>query len=51
MTVDTPAGTQEFRLEFPTPLSNQVGRLVTLMSLLIVAGLVYLGTRGVIRSL
>jgi hypothetical protein len=51
MTVDTPAGTQEFRLEFPTPLSNQVGRLVTLMSLLMVAGLVYLGTRGVIRSL
>jgi hypothetical protein len=51
MTVDTPAGTQEFRLEFPTPLSNQVGRLVTLMSLLMVGGLVYLGTRGVIRSL
>jgi hypothetical protein len=51
MTVDTPAGTQEFRLEFPTPLSNQVGRLVTFMSLLMVGGLVYLGTRGVIRSL
>ena len=51
MTVDIPAGTQEIRLEFPTPLSNQVGRLVTLMSLLMVGGLVYLGTRGVIRSL
>ena len=45
MTIDAPAGTQEIRLEFPTPFSNQVGRLVTLMSLLVVGGLVYVGVR------
>jgi hypothetical protein len=46
MTVDAPAGTQEIQLEFPTPLANQIGRLVTLLSLLAVAWLVYLGMRG-----
>jgi hypothetical protein len=45
MTIDAPAGTQEIRLEFPMPLSNQVGWLVTFSSVLILASLVYVGKR------
>jgi uncharacterized membrane protein YfhO len=41
MTVDAPPGTQEIWLHFPTPFSNQVGRALTLLSLLVVGGLVY----------
>lgn len=39
MTIDAPAGTQEIRLQFPTPFSNQVGRAVTLLTLLAIGWL------------
>jgi hypothetical protein len=45
MTIDAPAGTQEILLEFPTPLSNQVGRVVTLLSFLAIGGLLYRRSR------
>ncbi len=43
MTIDAPAGTEEIRLHFPTPFSNQVGRTVTLLTILMVVGLVIMG--------
>src|ERR1017187_4635781 len=39
MVVDAPPGDGEVRLEFVTPLENQVGRIVTLLTLLILVGL------------
>ena len=45
MTIDAPPGTEEIRLEFPTPFSNKVGRVVTLASLLLVGGLLLRGRR------
>ncbi len=40
MVVDAPPGEQEVRLEFVTPLENQVGRIVTLLTLLMLVGLI-----------
>jgi hypothetical protein len=45
MTIDAPPGTQEIRLEFPTPFSNKVGYALLVMSFLAVGGLVYLSRR------
>ena len=45
MAVDAPPGDQEIRLAFVTPLENQVGRVVTAISLIAVIGLVVLGIR------
>ena len=39
MTVDAPAGTREIQLRFPTPVSNIVGRVITLLSLMLVGAL------------
>ena len=39
LVVDAPPGDGEVRLEFVTPLENQVGRIVTLLTLLILVGL------------
>jgi hypothetical protein len=41
MTIDAPAGTEEIRLEFPTPFSNKVGRIVTILSMLVLGALVF----------
>jgi hypothetical protein len=45
MVVDPPPGDQEIRLAFVTPLENRVGRLVTLATLLVLAGLVVFSAR------
>jgi hypothetical protein len=45
MTIDAPPGTQEIRLHFPTPFSNQVGRALTIVTMLIIGGLLYIGRR------
>jgi hypothetical protein len=45
MTVDAPPGTEDIRLHFPTPFSNQVGRALTLLSFLVVGGLFYWSRR------
>jgi hypothetical protein len=45
MVVDAPAGDQEIRLVFATPLENRVGRMVTLATLLALAGLVVFSGR------
>jgi uncharacterized membrane protein YfhO len=39
MTVDAPPGQREIRLQFVTPLENQVGRLLTLITVLLLAWL------------
>ncbi|HYP15311.1 MAG TPA: hypothetical protein VEQ63_15390, partial [Bryobacteraceae bacterium] len=41
MLIDAPAGTQELRLLFPTPRSNQVGRVVTGLTILLSAALLF----------
>ncbi|MDZ4799422.1 MAG: hypothetical protein SGI92_14760 [Bryobacteraceae bacterium] len=43
MVVDLPPGDHEVRFEFPMPLSNRIGWMVTLMSLSGIAGLFWLG--------
>jgi hypothetical protein len=45
MLIDAPAGTQEIRLQFPTPRANYVGRTVSLISLLIVFALIWRSRR------
>jgi hypothetical protein len=40
MVVDAPPGYGQVRLQFVTPLENQVGRMVTLLTLLILVGLI-----------
>jgi len=45
MVVNAPPGRQEVRLEFVTPLENQIGRIVTLLSLLVLAALAIFGLR------
>jgi hypothetical protein len=45
MAVDPPAGNQEIRLAFVTPLENQVGRVVTILSMIAVALLIVAGIR------
>jgi hypothetical protein len=45
MLIDAPAGTQEVRLEFPTPFANWLGRFVTLLSLIATAALLHYGWR------
>jgi hypothetical protein len=40
MVVDAPPGDGQIRLQFVTPLENQVGRMVTLLTLLILVGLI-----------
>jgi hypothetical protein len=45
MTIDAPSGTEEIRLHFPTPFSNQVGRTLTVLTLFAIGGLVFLGRR------
>ncbi len=40
MVIDAPPGDQEISLAFVTPLENQVGRVVTLLTLLAIAGAV-----------
>jgi hypothetical protein len=43
--IETPPGNHEIRLEFPTPFSNRVGRAVTVLSLIVAAGLISIGIR------
>ena len=45
MVIDAPPGQHEIRLEFPTPFSNIVGRLVTSASLLCVGVLLAVARR------
>ena len=45
MAIDAPPGDQEISLAFVTPLENQVGRVVTILSILVVIGLLVLGWR------
>ena len=43
MTIDAPPGTEEIRLEFPTPFSNVAGRVITAGSMLVVGLLLLRG--------
>ena len=45
MVVDAPPGERELRLEFVTPLENRVGRIVTLITMLLLLSLVVFGVR------
>ena len=45
MVVDAPPGDHDIRLEFPTPLSNIVGRGVTALSVLAAAALIWMSRR------
>lgn len=45
ITIDAPPGTKEIRLHFPTPLSNQIGRALTLLSILAIGALFYASKR------
>jgi hypothetical protein len=45
MVIDTPPGDAEIRLEFVTPLENQIGRIVTLFTVLALIGLFVWGAR------
>jgi uncharacterized membrane protein YfhO len=45
ITVDAPPGTEEIRLHFPTPFSNQAGRALTLLTMIITCGLFYLSRK------
>ena len=40
LVVDAPPGEREVRLEFVTPLENQIGRILTLLTLLVLVGLI-----------
>jgi hypothetical protein len=43
--IEAPPGDHEIRLEFPTPFSHQVGRAVTVLSLIVAVGLISIGIR------
>ena len=45
MLIDTPPGRHDIRLRFQTPLENQIGKAVTLLSLMIVIALIGIGLR------
>jgi hypothetical protein len=45
MTIDPPAGAEEIRLEFPTPVATKLGYAGLLLSFVTIGGLVYLGRR------
>jgi hypothetical protein len=45
MVVDAPPGDGRIRLEFVTPLENRVGRIVTLITMLLLLSLVVFGVR------
>jgi hypothetical protein len=46
MVLDPPPGDREIDLAFLTPLENQVGRVVTVLSLLAIAALAWMGIRA-----
>ena len=46
MVIDAPSGVQDVSLIFTTPFENQVGRVVTIFSILVVAGLMAIGARA-----
>ncbi len=50
MAIDAPPGEREIYLAFVTPLENRVGRIVTLLSILTLLGLTWLGLREVRRG-
>jgi hypothetical protein len=41
MLIDAPPGDQDIRLEFHTPLENRVGRLITLVTFLVLLTLLF----------
>ncbi len=43
--IDPPPGDQDISIAFVTPLENQVGRVLTIITLLAVIGLLYVGFR------
>jgi uncharacterized membrane protein YfhO len=45
MVVDAPPGDREIRLEFTTPLENRIGRIVTLLTMLLLLSLAVFGPR------
>lgn len=45
MVIDAPPGTHDIRFEFPLPLSNLIGRVITGMTVLIAAGLLWTGRK------
>lgn len=45
MIIDVPPGNHEIRLDFPLPWANLLGRIVTLLSFTVLAGLIWLGLR------
>ena len=45
MVVDAPPGDREIRLAFATPLENRIGRIVTLVTLLVLVGLLVFSVR------
>jgi len=50
MAIDAPPGEQDISIAFVTPLENRVGRVVTLLSILTILGLTWLGLREVRRG-
>jgi uncharacterized membrane protein YfhO len=45
MVIEAPPGEHDISIAFLTPLENQVGRVVTLLSILIIIGLFWIGLR------
>jgi hypothetical protein len=45
MVVDAPPGYGQVRLEFVTPLENQAGRIVTMVTMLLLLSLAVFGRR------
>jgi uncharacterized membrane protein YfhO len=45
MLIDAPPGTREIRLEFPTPLSNLAGRVVSGVSVFAIVTLMFINRR------
>ncbi|HTS27271.1 MAG TPA: hypothetical protein VMH81_15445 [Bryobacteraceae bacterium] len=45
MAIDAPPGDQEISIAFVTPLENQIGRVVTVLTLLVIVALLYVGRR------
>jgi hypothetical protein len=45
MVVDAPPGDREIRMEFVTPLENRIGRLVTMVTMLLLLSLAVFGAR------
>jgi hypothetical protein len=46
MVIDAPPGDREIAIAFVTPLENRIGRVVTVLTMVVILGLVWLGIRA-----